>query len=279
MDSGLFNEILDDTIALVRRAANPRKGTIALSRETAALLDRISAARAPVEAAGVSRKSDVPDRPAGSGLSGVSSAQPSTDPTSALAALAAEVSLCTKCGLCQTRTQTVFADGNPAADIMFVGEAPGFHEDQQGVPFVGAAGQLLTDIITKGMKLRREDVYICNVIKCRPPDNRDPSTEEKRQCEPYLVRQIELVRPKVICALGGHAAKTLLKTEESISRLRGKWHSYHGIPLRVTFHPAYLLRTPADKRKTWEDVQEIMKVLRGEVVPGAAAGPEPSLFD
>jgi DNA polymerase len=128
------------------------------------------------------------------------------------------------------------------------------------------------------MKLRRQDVYICNVIKCRPPDNRDPLPEEKRQCEPYLVRQLELVRPKVICALGGHAAKTLLKTDESTGKLRGKWYFYHGIPLRVTFHPAYLLRTPGDKRKTWDDVQEVMKVLRGEIDP-RPQGPETALFE
>jgi DNA polymerase len=187
-------------------------------------------------------------------------------------ALREEVRTCAKCPLCHTRTQTVFADGNPNADLVFVGEAPGFHEDQKGIPFVGKAGQLLTDIIVKGMKMRREDVYICNVIKCRPPDNRDPTPDEKRQCEPYLVRQIQLVRPKVIVALGGHAAKTLLKTDAPTGKLRGKWHFYDGIPLRVTFHPAYLLRNPADKRLTWEDVQEVMNVLRGEVDPRPAPG-------
>jgi DNA polymerase len=271
MNPELFNEILDDVAALVQRAASPRKNTIALSRGTAELLGRIHPAATPTLLAQPAPSfASTPSTPS------VLSA--STDTAAALAALAVEVSQCTKCDLCRTRTQTVFADGSPAAHLVFVGEAPGFNEDQQGVPFVGAAGQLLTDIIEKGMKLRREDVYICNVIKCRPPENRDPTPEEKRQCETYLVRQLELVRPKVICALGGHAAKTLLKTGESTSRLRGKWHFYQGIPLRVTFHPAYLLRTPSDKRKTWEDVQEVMKVLNGEVVPGAAA-PETSLFD
>jgi len=184
-----------------------------------------------------------------------------------LAGLAAEVSACRKCGLCEGRTQTVFSDGNPAADLVFVGEAPGENEDKQGIPFCGRSGNLLTDIIVKGMKMRREDVYICNVIKCRPPGNRDPLPAEKDACEPYLIRQLELVKPKVICALGGHAAKTLLKSDESTGRLRGKWHFYHGIPLRVTYHPAYLLRSPGEKKKTWEDIQEIMKVLRGEFVP------------
>jgi len=268
VNTDLYNEIIDDTIALVQRAANPRKGTIAISRETAALIEHMSARSATVAEA-------APSIAAEPAIPSVAS----DDPAAALAALAVEVSGCTKCGLCQTRTQTVFSDGSPTADLVFVGEAPGFYEDQQGVPFVGAAGQLLTDIITKGMKLRREDVYICNVLKCRPPENRDPSPEEKRQCEPYLVRQLEIVRPKVICALGGHAAKTLLKTDAPTGKLRGKWHFYHGIPLRVTFHPAYLLRTPSDKRKTWEDIQEVMKVLNGEVDPRAAGATEASLFE
>ncbi len=257
MTKDLFNEIIEDTAELVRRAAHPRKGTIALSPETAALLEGIQPAS---QGSAVDAELGTVAEPARA--SGAALEQ--------LAALAAEVSECTKCDLCQSRTQTVFSDGSPTADLVFVGEAPGYNEDQQGIPFVGKAGQLLTDIIVKGMQMRREDVYICNVIKCRPPENRDPTLEEKRQCEPYLVRQLEWVRPKVICALGGHAAKTLLQTDESTGRLRGKWHFYHGIPLRVTYHPAYLLRSPGEKRKTWDDIQEIMKVLRGEVVPEQA---------
>lgn len=267
MNSDLYNEIIDNTMALVQRAAHPRKGTILLSHETAALIQNIQAGTAP-PLAPVEVGPETPDAP---------TAEPVSDeaPIASIAtlqALAEVVSGCRKCGLCETRTQTVFSDGTGTSGLVFVGEAPGFYEDQQGVPFVGAAGQLLTDIIEKGMKLRRQEVYICNVLKCRPPDNRDPSPEEKRQCEPYLVRQLELVKPKVICALGGHAAKTLLKTEDSTSKLRGKWHFYHGIPLRVTYHPAYLLRNPADKRKTWEDIQEVMKLLRGEVNPTPATG-------
>ncbi len=257
MKNELYSQIIEDTAELVRRAAHPRKGTLALSPETAALLERISV-----------RPSVDPPAVAESPGDGVASLQ----------ALAEEVSACTKCDLCQSRTQTVFSDGSPTADLVFVGEAPGYNEDQQGIPFVGRAGQLLTDIIVKGMQMRREDVYICNVIKCRPPENRDPTLEEKRKCESYLIRQLELVRPKVICALGGHAAKTLLQTDESTGRLRGKWHFYHGIPLRVTYHPAYLLRSPGEKRKTWDDVQEIMKVLRGEVAPEPPAG-EQALWD
>ena len=259
MNAEQYHEIIEETAELVRRAAHPRKGTISLSPETAALLERITPG--PIGPS--------PHAEDGGGEG---------DAAVALAALAAEVSECTKCDLCHSRTQTVFADGNPSADLVFVGEAPGYNEDQQGVPFVGRAGQLLTDIIVKGMQMRREDVYICNVIKCRPPENRDPTLEEKRQCESYLIRQLELVRPKVICALGGHAAKTLLQTDESTGRLRGKWHFYHGIPLRVTYHPAYLLRSPGEKSKTWDDIQEIMKVLRGEVAPEPPAGAQ-TLWD
>jgi len=176
-----------------------------------------------------------------------------------------EVRACKKFSLHSTRTQTVFGSGNPLAQLVFVGEAPGAEEDRQGLPFVGRAGQLLTDIIVKGMKMKREDVYICNVLKCRPPGNREPNPIEVYHCEPYLIRQLELIKPKEICALGRVAAQTLLKTNDSIEKLRGKWHNYHGIPLRVTYHPAYLLRNPADKKKAWIDIQEVMKLLRGEI--------------
>jgi len=176
-----------------------------------------------------------------------------------------EVSKCKKCPIHEDRTNTVFGTGNPHAELVFVGEAPGAEEDRQGLPFVGRAGQLLTDIIVKGMKMRREDVYICNVLKCRPPNNRDPNPMEVMNCEPYLIRQLELIRPKVVCALGRIAAQTLLKTVAPLNELRGKWHNYHGIPLRVTYHPAYLLRNPADKKKAWLDIQEIMKLLNGEI--------------
>ncbi len=184
-----------------------------------------------------------------------------------LVALEQTVAACTQCALHKTRTQTVFSDGNPAARLVFVGEAPGADEDQQGIPFVGKAGQLLTAIIEKGMGLRRSDVYICNVLKCRPPDNRDPLPEEAELCEPYLMRQIELVKPRAICVLGRHAVRSLLRTEEGIGKLRGRWHFYMGIPVRVTYHPSYLLRNPGDKRKVWMDVLEVMKVYKGEINP------------
>ncbi len=178
----------------------------------------------------------------------------------ALAELEAEYKHCTLCALSQTRTQVVFGSGNPEARLLFVGEAPGFDEDRQGKPFVGKAGQLLTKII-EAMKLKREEVYIANCLKCRPPDNRNPLPTEIATCQPILMKQIAIIQPKIICALGKFAAQTLLKTEEPISRLRGRFHDFSGIPLMPTFHPAYLLRNPGDKKLVWEDVQQIMKKL------------------
>jgi len=245
----LYQSAIDDMQTLVRQMAGGPRKTAALSPEVAALLEQIT-----------------PAQPAPAPAAESAVAQPPQDGQS-LAALAAAVRDCEKCSLCKTRTQTVFGVGNENADLVFVGEAPGADEDAQGEPFVGKAGQLLTDIITKGMKMRREDVYICNVLKCRPPNNRNPNPEEMALCEPYLVGQLEQIRPRVICALGGVAAKCLLQTEATVGSLRGRWHSYQGIPLRVTYHPAYLLRSPAEKGKTWEDIQEVMKVLSGEITP------------
>jgi len=163
------------------------------------------------------------------------------------------VSACTKCRLHATRTQTVFGVGSRAAQWLFVGEAPGADEDRKGEPFVGRAGQLLNAMLF-ALGLKREDVYIANVLKCRPPGNRDPQPDEVGHCEPYLVRQIALIRPRLIVALGRHAAHSLLKTEAPLARLRGQRLSYHGTPLIVTYHPAYLLRNPADKRRAWDDL-------------------------
>lgn len=164
---------------------------------------------------------------------------------------------CTLCKLSPTRKNIVFGSGNPNADLMFVGEAPGADEDEQGLPFVGRAGQLLTKII-EAIDMRREEVFICNILKCRPPGNRNPETDEIAACEQFLFRQIASVKPKVICALGAFSAKTLLRTNEAISRLRGHLVDYRGAKLIATFHPAYLLRNPNEKRKVWED----MKVIR-----------------
>ena len=178
--------------------------------------------------------------------------------------LRAQIGDCRRCKLCSGRTNLVFGVGHPNARLMFVGEGPGRDEDIQGEPFVGRAGQLLTDIITKGMGLKREDVYIANVVKCRPPENRNPEPDEVAACEPFLKKQIDLVRPEIIVGLGKFAVQTLLQSKVPISKLRGNWHRYHGIKLMPTFHPAYLLRNPADKKLVWEDIKKVIKELSGE---------------
>jgi DNA polymerase len=167
---------------------------------------------------------------------------------------------CSRCVLADTRTNLVFGSGSPDAQLMFIGEAPGYHEDQQGIPFIGRAGQLLTKII-QAIGLSREEVYIANILKCRPPQNRDPSFEETINCYPYLLRQIEIIKPKIIVALGGVAAKKLLKTDSPIGRLRGEFLDFQGTKLIVTYHPAYLLRNPVEKRKTWEDMKKVRDYL------------------
>jgi DNA polymerase len=165
---------------------------------------------------------------------------------------------CQRCKLAGGRTRIVFGDGNPRARLVFVGEGPGFEEDQQGKPFVGAAGQLLTRII-EAIKLTRDKVYICNIIKCRPHGNRNPEPDEISACFPFLERQIAAIQPDVICALGSFAAQTLLKTTTPISRLRGRFFEYNGIKVLPTYHPAYLLRYPERKRDVWEDMKMLMK--------------------
>jgi len=176
-----------------------------------------------------------------------------------LAELEAGVAACTACPLAPTRTRTVFADGTGRAGILFVGEGPGAEEDRQGVPFVGRAGALLTDIITKGMGLAREDVAIINVVKCRPPENRDPTAAEKEACAPWLERQIELFDPRVIVPLGRHAAGSILGVDAPLGRLRGQVHDRGGRKVVPTYHPAYLLRAPQEKKKAWEDIQLAMR--------------------
>jgi len=210
--------------------------------------DPIPASGLPVQAA--------PDSTATDQLLG-----PEIRSATSLSALRDAIGDCQSCKLAPHRTNLVFGVGNPEADLVFVGEAPGHDEDLRGEPFVGRAGQLLTDIIVKGMKLRREDVYIANIIKCRPPQNRNPEADEIAACEPFLVRQLAIIQPRAIVALGTFAAQALLRTRTSITRLRGTWADYHGIPLMPTFHPAYLLRSPSEKRKVWADIQQVMGVL------------------
>jgi DNA polymerase len=183
-----------------------------------------------------------------------------------LAVLADEVRGCTKCRLCQARTHAVFSRGNPLAELCFVGEGPGAEEDLQGEPFVGPAGQLL-DKMVAAMGYHRDDVYICNVVKCRPPENRKPQPDEMETCKPYLATQLELIAPKYIVALGATAVQGLLGTSEGITKLRGKWKMYKGVPVMPTFHPAYLLRQPSAKREVWSDLQQVMARL-GKAPPG-----------
>ena len=185
-----------------------------------------------------------------------------------LDAIAETVAACTRCPLHASATNPVPGEGNPDANLMIVGEAPGANEDATGRPFVGAAGQLLTKIL-EAINLRREDVFICNVLKHRPPDNRNPLPQEVEACSPYLVRQIELIRPKVILALGLFAAQTLLNSKLPLIRLRESVHRYYGIPLIVTYHPAALLRNPNWKRPTWEDVKLARRILDGSASPDA----------
>ena len=181
--------------------------------------------------------------------------------------LKAAVSGCVKCGLHKTRTQTVFGVGDENADWMLIGEAPGAEEDRLGDPFVGQAGKLLDNMLATIGLSRRANVYIANVLKCRPPGNRNPTPEEVAQCSPHLLQQIELIKPKLIVAMGRFAAQTLLETSASIASLRGRVHQYAGVPLIVTYHPAYLLRTLEDKAKTWEDLLFAKKVMSGAAAP------------
>lgn len=182
-----------------------------------------------------------------------------TDKATLLEKLKKKIANCELCELHLNRTNVVFGVGNPNAKIMFIGEAPGEEEDIQGEPFVGKAGQLLTNIITKGMRIKREDVYIANIAKCRPPNNRNPKPTEALTCLPFLKRQISIVSPQVIVCLGKIAVFFLLQRPEPISHIRGKWFEYMGIPVMATFHPSYLLRNPSAKADVWADIQEVMK--------------------
>jgi uracil-DNA glycosylase len=201
-----------------------------------------------------------------SGQSRVQSPESAAQSPESLAAIREDIGDCVRCKLCRLgRKQIVFGVGNPNADLMFVGEAPGRDEDIQGIPFVGRAGQKLTQII-EAIGLTRGDVYIANVIKCRPPENRNPEPDEVEQCEPFLFRQVDTIKPKVIVALGTFAAKSLLKSTDSISRLRGRVYDYRGAKLVPTFHPAFLLRNPSCRREVWEDMKKVRALLNGEDV-------------
>ena len=179
--------------------------------------------------------------------------------------ISTDIGDCTRCRLCKTRNKIVFGDGNPESKLVFVGEGPGADEDAQGIPFVGRAGQLLTQMIEntaakEGIALKRADVYICNVVKCRPPENRNPEPDEMEICGQFLFRQLSVINPKAICALGSTAAKALLGGKDGVTKLRGNWHKWKDIPLSVTYHPSYLLRAynQAAKREAWEDLKKVL---------------------
>ena len=181
-------------------------------------------------------------------------------PDDSLLKIREDIGDCTRCKLHKTRNKIVFGDGNPTAQLVFIGEGPGADEDKQGLPFVGRAGKLLTQMI-EAMGLQRQDVYICNVVKCRPPENRAPEPDEVTTCSPFLLRQLDTIAPKVIVCLGATAARTLLETSRGISQLRGQWLEWRGHKLMVTYHPAYLLRNPAAKGEVWKDLQKVMAEL------------------
>ena len=220
-----------------------------------------------------------PGTPASAETTGGLPAGPNAEPRRVVASLTdlasveAAVSACQLCGLCRTRSRTVFADGSGSSRLMFVGEAPGADEDATGVPFVGRAGQLLTKMIEAGMGLSRKDVYIANVLKCRPPGNRNPEPGEIASCRGYLDAQIDLVKPVVLVALGKFAAHFLLETEEPITRLRGRWGTRNGIPVMPTYHPSFLLRQPERKKEAWEDLQQVLKKM-GLPIPGKKGDPD-----
>lgn len=182
-----------------------------------------------------------------------------------LEAIREEMGDCTRCKLHKGRTNIVFGEGNPKAAIVFVGEGPGFEEDQQGRPFVGAAGQLLTDIIEKGMNIKRAEVYICNIVKCRPPNNRNPEPDEVESCIGFVKQQIRAIHPTVIVTLGNVPTQNLLNTKQGITKLRGVWQEYEGIPVMPTFHPSYLLRSPGEKKWVWVDIKNVLKRLGMQV--------------
>jgi DNA polymerase len=219
-------------------------------------------AAAPAIAAPARRGRARAEEPAASPLAGLERPA-ATDPAEALRLIREEIGDCRRCRLSEKRTHVVFGVGNPSARLMFVGEGPGADEDAKGEPFVGRAGQLLTKII-EAMNLKRADVYIANIVKCRPPENRTPLPDETATCSPFLFRQIAAIGPRVIVCLGTPSAQTLLGTRETITRLRGVFREVEGIKVMPTFHPAYLLRNPAAKREVWEDMKQVMAVLQGD---------------
>lgn len=253
------SDIFDDMIRVIRQAGENNNGLVYLNPENR------RAFFAAAEKPSASEPAPPPRPVAVAAAEPAPYVPPATVPSTTgrdlsrmeLDELSATVAGCRLCRLCEQRTQTVFGDGNPQAELMFIGEGPGRDEDQQGIPFVGAAGQLLTKMIG-AMQFDRREVYIANVVKCRPPGNRNPEPDEAGSCLPYLRRQIELIKPKVIVLLGAIPLKYLLG-KTSITRERGRWDEFMGVPVMPTYHPAYLLRFEAGKKEAWSDLQQVMK--------------------
>ncbi len=248
-----------------KRAASPAPGD-GSSRAAAAaasgpsLLERVRAAAGAQPARPVAAQAAIPPLPARGPAAPPAATSSVVGAVKTLEQVRAELGACTRCKLCSGRKNIVFGVGDPRAELVFVGEGPGADEDAQGEPFVGRAGELLTKMI-EAMGYGREQVYICNVVKCRPPGNRNPEPDEIQACEPFLKAQLASIRPKVIVALGKFAAQTLLRVDTPITRLRGNWREYEGVRLMPTFHPAYLLRQPTDKKLVWEDLKQVMAAL------------------
>ena len=240
---------------MVTAAGGGERGGDAVAEAAAAVDELVAAARQAGGAAAVPGPSGPPETGAREG------AEEAAAQAAALGAMAEVVAACQRCRLCEGRQKTVFGSGDPNADLMFIGEGPGAEEDRQGLPFVGRAGELLTRII-EAIGMTRDQVYIANIVKCRPPGNRDPQPDEVAACRPYLERQVALVRPRLLVALGRIAAQTLLGNDLPIGRMRGQWFEVLGVPLMVTYHPAALLRNPALKRPTWEDMQQVRDRLQ-----------------
>ncbi|HEY2847057.1 MAG TPA: uracil-DNA glycosylase [Pyrinomonadaceae bacterium] len=259
--SNLRSEISDAKTEESSRSAGSRLASLPSlkERKAASFFDKYNPRDASPEVEVQSPKSEESEPP-----SNVSSVDSATAPPETIADIRAEIgTACTRCKLSQLgRTQVVNSVGNPNAELMFCGEAPGADEDRIGEPFVGRAGQLLTDIIEKGLGILRKDVFIGNINRCRPPGNRAPEPDESLVCKPFLVREIAVVQPKVIVVLGATAAQNLLETKTPIGKLRGKFHDFHGSKVMPTFHPAYLLRDPNKKREVWEDMKLVKEYLR-----------------
>jgi uracil-DNA glycosylase len=268
-----MNDGPNEDISAIRLAAIQhleslqRAGVSHIPKPTEEAIQAFIASQTPVEP----EVSDVKTSDLGEGALTMSDALPVFDftkddsleaRTQALTTLSECTAQCRACEeLASTRTQTVFGVGNPKARLVFLGEAPGADEDRQGVPFVGRAGKLLTDIVEKGMKIPREEIYICNILRCRPPGNRNPSTDEAALCRKFLDATLDVIRPEFICCLGAVATQNLLESKEPIGKMRKRFFDYRGIRVICSYHPAYLLRNPAAKKDTWEDIQMLMREM------------------